>query len=118
MCHMSLPHRVGEATVVALQTPALITASPAIPGCPSDQSTPDPTAFEQLSAGGDPYGCLGIAVPPRGPENVYHSRPRLRIAIKDCYMLQGLKNSLCNKGYYEYSDIARYTAEAVQLLVD
>ena len=33
-------------------------------------------------------------------------------------MLQGLKNSLCNTGYYEYSDIAKCTAEVVQLLVD
>lgn len=76
------------------------------------------TPYEQLRAGGTFYDCLSVAVPPR-PASTRDNRPlsQLRVGVKDCYFLQGLKSSLCNQAYYDFSDPAPFTAEAVQVLV-
>ncbi|KAJ6189727.1 amidase signature domain-containing protein [Penicillium mononematosum] len=58
-------------------------------------------------------GCLSVAIPPRPAS----ARPlsRLRLRVKDCYLLEGLKTSLCYN--YDFSNPAPFTAETVQLLI-
>ncbi|KAF5009685.1 hypothetical protein FDECE_4131 [Fusarium decemcellulare] len=73
--------------------------------------------FQQLEAAGSLYDCLAVAVPPRAHTFVAKSQQQLRVAVKDCYFLRGLKTSLCNRDYYEMSDPAPYTAEVVHVLV-
>ncbi|KAF5565565.1 amidase signature domain-containing protein [Fusarium napiforme] len=43
---------------------------------------------------------------------------QLGVAIKDCFLVRGMKTSLCNKAYYEISEPAAFTADVVQALVD
>ncbi|KAF4993212.1 hypothetical protein FDECE_13490 [Fusarium decemcellulare] len=76
------------------------------------------TGFRQLQITGVPYGQLAIAVPPRSLPCPASSQSKLRIAVKDCYFLRGLKTSLCNNDYYEMSDPANSTAEVVQKLIE
>ena len=40
----------------------------------------------------------------------------LRIAVKDCYFLKGMKNSLCNSAYYNIMPPAPFTAAVVESL--
>ncbi|KAF5139478.1 Amidase 1 [Metarhizium anisopliae] len=75
------------------------------------------TKVQQLGVAGVSYGCLAIAVPPRAPTSATNSPPQLRVAVKDCYFLKGMKTSLCNCAYYEMSYPAPFTAQVVQALV-
>ncbi|KAF4469742.1 Amidase signature domain [Fusarium albosuccineum] len=76
------------------------------------------TGFRQLQITGVLYGHLAIAVPPRSLPCPASSQSKLRIAVKDCYFLRGLKTSLCNNDYYEMSNPANSTAEVVQKLIE
>lgn len=40
-----------------------------------------------------------------------------RVAVKDCYFLKGLKNSLCNSAYYDAMPPAPFTATVVDSLI-
>ncbi|KAF4450024.1 Amidase signature domain protein [Fusarium austroafricanum] len=75
------------------------------------------TKFEQLQVSGVSYGSLAVAVTSRAPTVVTGSPPQLRVAVKDCYFLHGMKTSLCNHAYYEMSEKASFTAEVVQALI-
>ncbi|KAJ3541338.1 hypothetical protein NM208_g4657 [Fusarium decemcellulare] len=82
-----------------------------------EQSSREDIEFQQLEAAGSLYACLGVAVPPRKLALPASSSYQLRVAVKDCYSLKGLKTSLCNRDYYEMSNPATPTAEAVQALL-
>ena len=81
----------------------------------SDISEITSSVFRQLGAAGTMYDCLAVAVPPRIPTPL-NRRLQLRVAVKDCFFLKGLKNSLCNRAYYDFSDYAPFTAKVVQTL--
>lgn len=80
----------------------------------------------QFSVAGNPYQTLGVAVPSRLAEPRLahrddankHDLSQMRFAVKDVYLLQGLKTSLCNKDYYRLYPAAKATATVVQRLVD
>ncbi|KAH7303477.1 amidase signature domain-containing protein [Stachybotrys elegans] len=79
---------------------------------------PSPSTFSQLKAGGTLYDCLAVAVPPRSAERARGTPQRLRIAVKDCYHLKGLKNSLNNLAYYEVGREETSTAAVVTTLAE
>ncbi|RBQ76487.1 hypothetical protein FVER14953_20104 [Fusarium verticillioides] len=82
-------------------------------------SDPRPSSdYQQLRVSGISYGSLAIAAPSQAPSLVNDSPSPLRVAVKDCYLLQGLKTSLCNRAYYDLSEPAAFTAEVVQRLVE
>ncbi|KAF5686958.1 amidase signature domain-containing protein [Fusarium circinatum] len=82
-------------------------------------SDPRPSSeFQQLRVSGTSYDSLAIAVPSQVPSLVNNSPSQLRVAVKDCYLLQGLRTSLCNRAYYDISDPATFTADVVQKLVE
>ncbi|KAF9767633.1 hypothetical protein IL306_015180 [Fusarium sp. DS 682] len=74
--------------------------------------------FKLVEAAGISNGCLGIAVPSRAPTLATNSPPNLRIAVKDCFFLRGMKTSLCNRAYYEISEPATFTADVIQALIN
>ncbi|KAI1327018.1 amidase signature enzyme [Xylariaceae sp. FL0255] len=75
------------------------------------------TTFSQLSIAGTLYDHLAVAVPVRSAENLSSAQRRLRIAVKDLYQVQGMKTSLNNIAYYDYSDEATSSAAVVESLV-
>lgn len=72
-------------------------------------------SFEPLKASGGPHQCLNIAVP-YAIDSPSLKRP-LRIAIKDCYELQGVKNTLCNRSFFDTMPPSRYTSMVVNRFV-
>ena len=73
--------------------------------------------FRSVNAGGEPHSCLDIAVPYRMvPHDDRFPQP-LRVAVKDCFFLQGLRNSLCNAAYYDTMPSAPFTATVVESLI-
>ncbi|PNP80392.1 hypothetical protein FNYG_05991 [Fusarium nygamai] len=76
------------------------------------------TAFEQLGVASTSNSCLAIAVPSRAPTLVANAPPNWRVAVKDCFLVHGMKTSLCNKAYYQLSEPATFTADVVQALID
>ncbi|KAF5600679.1 amidase signature domain-containing protein [Fusarium pseudoanthophilum] len=52
------------------------------------------------------------------PTLVNNTPPNLRVAVKDCFLVRGMRTSLCNKAYYELSEPATATADVIQALVD
>ncbi|KAM7196770.1 amidase signature domain containing protein [Naviculisporaceae sp. PSN 640] len=89
--------------------------------------TPD-DLFEPVNIGaGQLPGRLSIAVPSTAayhannhPNNRPHSPAivlPLRIVVKDCYHLRGLKNTLCNNAYYSFSHSATSTSPMIASLL-
>ncbi|KAG5803276.1 hypothetical protein H9Q74_012181 [Fusarium xylarioides] len=76
------------------------------------------TEFEQLGTASTSNNCLAIAVPSRAPTLVTSTPPNLRVAVKDCFRVSGMKTSLCNKAYHELSEPATFTADMIQALID
>ncbi|KAF5578004.1 amidase signature domain-containing protein [Fusarium pseudocircinatum] len=76
------------------------------------------TAFEQLGIASTSNSCLAIAVPSQAPTLVTNTPPNLRVAVKECFLVHGIKTSLCNKAYYQLSEPATFTADVVQALID
>ncbi|KAM7189319.1 amidase signature domain protein [Rhypophila sp. PSN 637] len=77
-------------------------------------------AFTPLRVGGGQYpGRLSLGVPSTAASYVKGSPslPPLRIVVKDCYYLKGMKNSLCNSAYYSFSPNAPFTATVVDCLI-
>ncbi|KAF5975535.1 amidase signature domain-containing protein [Fusarium bulbicola] len=75
------------------------------------------TLFDQLGVASISNNCLAIAVPSRAPALVTDTPPNLRVAVKDCFFVRGMKTSLCNRAYYELSQPAAFTADAIQALI-
>ena len=73
--------------------------------------------FQSVNAGGERHGCLSIAVPHRMDPDDGESPQPLRVAVKDCYFLRGLQNSLFNSAYYDTFTFAPFTASVVEYLV-
>lgn len=76
------------------------------------------SVFEQLGVASTSSNCLAIAVPPRAPTLATNTPLNLRVAVKDCFLVRGMKTSLCKRAYYELSEPATFTADVVQSLID
>ncbi|KAG5760016.1 hypothetical protein H9Q72_011875 [Fusarium xylarioides] len=76
------------------------------------------TKFEQLGVASISDNCLAIAVPSRALTLATNTPPNLRVAVKDCFLIRGMKTSLCNKAYHELSEPATFTADMIQALID
>lgn len=76
------------------------------------------TVFEQLGVASTSNNCLAAAVPSRASTLVANALPNLRVAVKDCFLVRGMKTSLCNRAYYELSEPATFTADVIQVLID
>ncbi|KAI1052953.1 hypothetical protein LB506_010060 [Fusarium annulatum] len=76
------------------------------------------TVFEQLGVASTSNNCLAAAVPSRASTLVANALPNLRVAVKDCFLVRGMKKSLCNRAYYELSEPATFTADVIQVLID
>lgn len=76
------------------------------------------SVFEQLGVASTSSNCLAIAVPPRAPTLATNTPLNLRVAVKDCFLVRGMKTSLCNRAYYELSEPATFTADVIQSLID
>ncbi|KAF5627024.1 amidase signature domain protein [Fusarium sp. NRRL 52700] len=76
------------------------------------------TVFEQLGVASTSNSCLAIAVPSQAPALVADTPPNLRVAVKDCFLVRGMKISLCNRAYYKLSEPVAFTADAIQALID
>ncbi|EXK80811.1 hypothetical protein FOQG_14754 [Fusarium oxysporum f. sp. raphani 54005] len=69
------------------------------------------TVFERLEVGSICNTGLAIAVPSRAPTLVTNTPPNLHVAVKDYFLVHGIKTSLCNRAYYDLSEHAAFTAE-------
>ncbi|KAH7164950.1 amidase signature domain-containing protein [Fusarium sp. MPI-SDFR-AT-0072] len=76
------------------------------------------TTFEQLGVASISNNCFAIAVPSRAPTLVTNTPPNLCVAVKDCFLVRGMKTSLCNRAYYELSEPATFTADVIQALIN
>ncbi|AEO67441.1 uncharacterized protein THITE_2049603 [Thermothielavioides terrestris NRRL 8126] len=76
----------------------------------------DTVPYSQLRAAGTSYDCLSVAVPARFPGSVQSCAPRLRVVVKDLYRMKGLKTSLNNRAYYDFSEPADSTAAVISSL--
>ncbi|WKT45176.1 Amidase signature domain [Fusarium oxysporum f. sp. vasinfectum] len=76
------------------------------------------TAFERLGVASISNTGLAIAVWCRAPTLVTNTPPNLRIAVKDYFLVHGIKKSLCNRAYYDLSEPAAFTAEVIQALIN
>ncbi|QGI81315.1 hypothetical protein CEK25_008044 [Fusarium fujikuroi] len=76
------------------------------------------SVFEQLGVASTSSNCLVIAVPPQAPTLATNTLPKLRIAVKDCFFVRGMKTSLCNRAYHELSEPATFTADVIQALIN
>ncbi|KAJ0144642.1 putative DnaJ [Fusarium oxysporum f. sp. albedinis] len=69
------------------------------------------TVFERLGVASISNTGLAIAVPSRAPTLVTNTPPNLRVAVKDYFLVHGVKTSLCNRAYYNLSEHVAFTAE-------
>ncbi|KAI5853293.1 amidase signature domain-containing protein [Durotheca rogersii] len=75
--------------------------------------------FKQLPTASLYQNSLGIATAPRSwYDPTSGEKEPLRIAIKDCYFLKGMENSLGNRSYYSCSVQASFTALVVRRLLE
>lgn len=63
---------------------------------------------------------MSVIVPSRSKASPSLARPLegLRFAVKDIYRIEGLKNTLCSRAYYDIDEPAENTAPMIQLLID
>ena len=80
---------------------------------------PDVDSFQPLRIASEIYQVPSVAVPSR-VLTVSKSRPLegVRIAVKDIFNFKGLRNSLCNRAYYEVASPSLSTAPCIQSLID
>ncbi|KAK4213201.1 amidase signature domain protein [Rhypophila decipiens] len=83
-----------------------------------------PYVFEPLMTGGGQHpGRLSIGVYSTAARHVQSSldgapTSPLRIVVKDCYFLKGMKNTICNSAYYDFIPDAPFTATVVDPLIE
>ncbi|EXL56024.1 hypothetical protein FOCG_03737 [Fusarium oxysporum f. sp. radicis-lycopersici 26381] len=76
------------------------------------------TVFKRLGVASISNTGLVIAIPSRAPTLVTNAPPNLRVAVKDYFLVHGIKTSLCNRAYYDLSEHAAFTAEVIQALTN
>ncbi|KAK4569337.1 hypothetical protein LTR86_003099 [Recurvomyces mirabilis] len=87
---------------------------------PSIQIPGIESRWEAVGALSGSCQILGVPVPSRLYSSVSDSQPLagIRIAVKDCFHMAGLRTSLCNKAYHELYAAREDTALCLKRLVD
>ena len=103
----------------------LVTLKPPVQGLVAPLSIPLRDAnwifsiFYDLGMTGQDYQTLSVALPSRLSFATDPSKPLngWRIAVKDNFLLDGLRTSLCNKAYYDTYPPATRTAACIERLI-